>query len=295
MKKIIHLFFLICISSISGQVGINNSNPDKNAMLDIKSNNKGLLVPRVSLKGASDVVSVSNPANSLLVYNLTNGNNGTPLDTTDDVIANSFYYYSNKKWNRFLNQDYLNSALTTLNLNRIILLVKMKPSGNDNSFVSNDLGNNIRRFIFDDIVTDKQSTYNTTTGEFTAPLTGYYLVSINTLLKPWRSSNDSTKRNLHLGVSKPYLGAFSTSGLTDAVFLTESNSIDPALGPNFITYQSFKTVIYLTAGQKTVPLTKNVTPGSTQNSYEYNLNVELSSYDRTISNSMSIIFLPSAK
>ena len=53
---------------------------------------------------------------------------------------------------------------------------------------------------------------------------------------------------------------------------------------------SYKNIIYLEAGQKTVPLVKYITPGTNTN--EYNLNTELNNYDRTITNTISIIFLP---
>ncbi|MBK7884925.1 MAG: hypothetical protein IPJ81_14945 [Chitinophagaceae bacterium] len=43
------------------------------AMLDVKSSNKGLLIPRVALTDVNDKVTIPNPANSLLVFN-TNAN-----------------------------------------------------------------------------------------------------------------------------------------------------------------------------------------------------------------------------
>jgi uncharacterized protein (TIGR02145 family) len=49
------------------QVGINNDNslPDNSAMLDIKSTNKGLLVPRLT---QDQISTITNPVNSLLVF-----------------------------------------------------------------------------------------------------------------------------------------------------------------------------------------------------------------------------------
>lgn len=58
-------------------VGIGTTTPNVSAQLDINSNSKGILVPRVSLVSIYDVETIANPATSLLVYNtnagITNG------------------------------------------------------------------------------------------------------------------------------------------------------------------------------------------------------------------------------
>lgn len=76
-------------------VGINKSGalPDVSALLDVDAspaNDKGILIPRVSLISDTDVVTISSPAVSLLVYNtnsaITNGN------------GVGYYYWSGTKW-----------------------------------------------------------------------------------------------------------------------------------------------------------------------------------------------------
>ena len=64
-------------------VGINtdSSVPDASAMLDIKSSNKGLLIPRMTTVQRNAVAA---PATGLLVF---------------DTNTNSFWYYSSGKWN----------------------------------------------------------------------------------------------------------------------------------------------------------------------------------------------------
>lgn len=61
-----NLFFVI-----NAQIGINDSgsNPHSSAILDINSNNKGLLVPRMN---QIEIELISNPANGLIVFNTTN-------------------------------------------------------------------------------------------------------------------------------------------------------------------------------------------------------------------------------
>lgn len=62
------LFFLAC--HLSGQVSINTtgSPPVATAMLDISGSGKGILIPRMT---ASDRDLISNPAQSLLIFNTT--------------------------------------------------------------------------------------------------------------------------------------------------------------------------------------------------------------------------------
>jgi hypothetical protein len=68
MRKIIRLFVCVIVSGqLHAQVSVNNdgSGPHSSAMLDIKSNNKGLLPPRMSW---TQIQAISNPAAGLLVY-----------------------------------------------------------------------------------------------------------------------------------------------------------------------------------------------------------------------------------
>lgn len=74
MKKItIFLCMYIFCKQLSAQQGVavnsDGSVPHSSAMLDLKSTNKGMLVPRVSLLNITDVATIPSPANSLLVFN----------------------------------------------------------------------------------------------------------------------------------------------------------------------------------------------------------------------------------
>jgi len=65
----LHLFVSIAIFA---QVGINtdNSAPDNSAMLDVKSNSKGFLPPRMT---QSEIMAIQNPSDGLIAYCLTDG------------------------------------------------------------------------------------------------------------------------------------------------------------------------------------------------------------------------------
>ena len=92
--------FLLLIWTLAGpdhcfsQVAVNKdgSEADVSAMLDVKSANSGLLVPRVNLLSVTDVTTIVAPATALLVFN-TNG----------DILNGSgagYYYYTGQKWSR---------------------------------------------------------------------------------------------------------------------------------------------------------------------------------------------------
>ena len=90
MKKITLLFicigFSIYLSHIDAQISISaeGSIPDASAMLDIQSANKGILIPRMT---TAQRTLISNPANGLLVFDLTEGD---------------FWYYNGSAWGNLI-------------------------------------------------------------------------------------------------------------------------------------------------------------------------------------------------
>ena len=84
ISKLILAFSLIIISfAAQAQVGIGTNSPSASAQLDIRSSNKGLLIPQVALTGSTDATTIASPAISLLVYNTA---------TIADVVKG--YYYN---------------------------------------------------------------------------------------------------------------------------------------------------------------------------------------------------------
>lgn len=72
------------------QVGIGTTTPDPSSILDIKSANKGILLPSVAVTSLTDNVTVASPANGLIIWN--NGLGG--------LTDTGLYYWSNQKWNK---------------------------------------------------------------------------------------------------------------------------------------------------------------------------------------------------
>ncbi|OUL62806.1 tail fiber domain-containing protein [Flavobacterium sp. AJR] len=101
----VSLFFLgATINAQTNNVGIGTINPDGSALLDLSSTDKGLLVPRIFLKSTKDVVTISNPAQSLFVYNASN--------IAD--IKPGFYYWDVDKWVPLSSGATLGDIVTTL-------------------------------------------------------------------------------------------------------------------------------------------------------------------------------------
>ncbi len=78
--KIAVMLLCIAVNATAQSVGIGTATPDASAMLEIKSINKGLLIPRTS---TSSRIAIVNPAKGLMVY---------------DTTINSFWYYNGASW-----------------------------------------------------------------------------------------------------------------------------------------------------------------------------------------------------
>ena len=102
MKKLIYILFIsICINTYS-QVGINTINPDKDAILDIKSTNKGFTIPTFSMASRTDTnFLAAAPKESLIIYNTNNASNL--------IGGKALYFWSGSKWDFVFND--LNSNL----------------------------------------------------------------------------------------------------------------------------------------------------------------------------------------
>jgi hypothetical protein len=102
MYKILSLTVIGCLLltiAHSQGVAINSdgSAPDTSAMLDVKSSNKGVLIPRLSLTGIHDSATIHFPKTSLLVYNTATAGGLTP----------GFYYWNVDTWTSFGGFNYV--------------------------------------------------------------------------------------------------------------------------------------------------------------------------------------------
>ncbi|MCT8338682.1 hypothetical protein MG296_01320 [Flavobacteriaceae bacterium TK19130] len=82
------LFFLLLLPLLSfSQVGINTTSPAPGSILDVESNDKGMLVPRVDIADLNTIAPVTGGSTeSLLVYN------------TNTTTGKGFYYWDGTRW-----------------------------------------------------------------------------------------------------------------------------------------------------------------------------------------------------
>src|SRR6266700_2301966 len=87
------IIILIPCPSVSQQnVGIGTSSPNTSAILELKSSNKGLLVPRINLVSETDDVTIPSPAMFLLIFNT---NASLP-------VGQGFYFWNGAKWSKLI-------------------------------------------------------------------------------------------------------------------------------------------------------------------------------------------------
>lgn len=100
VKFILLLPFLFSMG-LTAQVVIGDTSIDDGATFQLKSANKGLLIPNVSLTSRNDVTTV-NPAlvEGLWVYNTANAGSGL------DRVSPGFYFWDGGKWVRMYNEGY---------------------------------------------------------------------------------------------------------------------------------------------------------------------------------------------
>lgn len=139
MKKYVLFAFIVFSIMLNAQVGIGTTSPNSSSILELQSNSKGILMPRVFLLSTTDEVTVPSPANSLLVYNLSTVNDVTPgfyyWDTVwkplKTTINPSLEPYWSLAGNTISNADFLGSVNFNplqLKVNNI-LFGKFHPNG----------------------------------------------------------------------------------------------------------------------------------------------------------------------
>ena len=103
MKRLITLICIFSSTQLTAQTGIGTTTPHASAKLEISSNNKGFLPPRITLTGTNDITTIASPATGLVIYNTATSG------TTPNNVIPGFYYYDGLKWNQLVDQSSLNS------------------------------------------------------------------------------------------------------------------------------------------------------------------------------------------
>ncbi|MBA6154215.1 hypothetical protein H3Z82_15925, partial [Gelidibacter gilvus] len=124
MKKLLLLLILITGNFLFAQVGIGTDMPNPSTQLEIKSSNRGILIPQVPLTGNTDQTTITaGNLESLLVYN-TNSN---------ATLTPGYYYWYQGSWNRLTTEgdlpdhivlwDFANGQFTYIDQNGDVQII----------------------------------------------------------------------------------------------------------------------------------------------------------------------------
>lgn len=105
LRNLLIICFIISVIKVSAQTGIGTTTPNTSAKLDVYSNNKGFLPPRVTLTSATDASTIATPAEGLLVYNL--GSVG---------LQAGYYYWNGANWATIATSTSAGNGVTAMDM-----------------------------------------------------------------------------------------------------------------------------------------------------------------------------------
>ena len=175
-NKLLSVILILCSYTAYSQVGIGTPMPNASSQLEIVANDKGLLIPRISLTGSTDTTTIATGnVNSLLVFNTA---------TISDIKPGYYYWYDNK-WNRIVisneitispgtvvynptNQQfsYVDNTGTTqvIDMTTIIkaneTLTTLTNNGAGSYTYKNEIGTDVTIDIVGDVITNASSIFN---------------------------------------------------------------------------------------------------------------------------------------
>jgi len=215
------LFGIFGLSSVQAQsVGINTSGatPHASAILDVSSESKGVLIPRMNQAQRDAIVS---PATGLMIYQV----NNTP----------GFYYFNGSAWA---------AVGGSSNAGAQVALFATKTS---NAQVL-PLGNGVNTgdlVTFNNVITSNATlgTYNTSTNTFTVSQAGVYYIQATTRTPD--ASTASTTTNQFLFVDIDNAGITGVNNI-----ITDYQAANPGNFPSGVKGKGFTSVMFfLNAGQ----------------------------------------------
>ncbi|MGY0407893.1 MAG: hypothetical protein ACWIPJ_06005 [Polaribacter sp.] len=125
----------------SAQLSIGTPSPDASSVLDISSNNKGLLIPRIALVNGLDQSTIERPTKSLLVYNT------ATAGQFNLAITPGYYFWKDTGagWTRLISENDLGFRLIgdsyfSKNSNGSFTTNGNSDEGNRNIFLGEDTG-----------------------------------------------------------------------------------------------------------------------------------------------------------
>mgnify|MGYP001157193771 FL=1 len=94
------LILLLLPNFVVAQIGIGTADPDSSSLLELQSNNRGFLLPRVALTDVTDTSTIPSPADGLMVYNL----------SSNCSLAPGLYLFDGSSWRKIKYQNNITYA-----------------------------------------------------------------------------------------------------------------------------------------------------------------------------------------
>lgn len=191
----LYMFLLAIPLFATGQVGIGTSAPVQGSVLDVVSNSKGVLIPRLQLTGINDIVTV--PVTSedigMMVYNLEDSG-VSPLN----VLKDTYYLWTGSQWEDISTLDYAREVVREHNVSTSLFIGRPANAVTANASASYTVWTNID---FADETLDSENIHNA--GTFTIAETALYAFA----------GGISLARSNNSGASKSYQGRVMVNGV----------------------------------------------------------------------------------
>lgn len=187
LKKYLSFLFLFCVHNYYAQIGINTTSPDETSILDIKSNNKGILIPSHTTDSQNEIF---RPAHSLLIYN-----------TDEKALKFNKGTKDNPDWFR---------------LNRTNLSVKCS----NTNFSARVNNGNRAPFMGQIEWNDHEGLYEVQSGrnQIKVNQSGIYLIIVNaSLINNTNRNLEHLSANMQLGINGDASGPFASTAYTRGV------------------------------------------------------------------------------
>ena len=210
MKQLLYLvtfFFFVNAASVSAQMSVSNppTPPDPSAMMDIKSANKGLLIPRVANTSV-----IANPAQTLMVWS---------------IFDNAYMYYQGNTWRKILDATTFNTQISLLNTRIDSARIAAVKISNDNDLLQDAAINTLNTGLVQTTNLTNANTTNITTINSALQTTNSNVSAVQTqVANTWSLNGNAAMATSFIGTTNSLPLVLKTNGKRVAMFSTLASS-----------------------------------------------------------------------
>ncbi|MGE8525251.1 hypothetical protein [Chryseobacterium rhizosphaerae] len=168
-NKLFNACSLIMPLWVLSQVGIGTSTPAQGSVLDVVSDDKGMLIPRLQLNGINDITTVSVTADDVgtVVYNLEDAG-----QNPSNVLKDTYYLWNGSEWEDMSTLNYSRDVIRDNNVSTTLFVGRPAATVTANASTAYTAWTNVN---FANESLDSQNMHDA--GTFTIPEAGLYAFS----------------------------------------------------------------------------------------------------------------------